>query len=72
MSRATVCRCGAGHENIADVGETRMPAVPEPFTIAVPDDVLDDLQQRLARVRWPDEIPGSAWQYGSNLAISKS
>jgi pimeloyl-ACP methyl ester carboxylesterase len=41
---------------------------PEPFTIAVPDEVLADLRQRLAGVRWPDDIPGSAWQYGTDLA----
>lgn len=27
----------------------------EPFTIAVPDAAVDDLRERLARVRWPDE-----------------
>jgi pimeloyl-ACP methyl ester carboxylesterase len=40
----------------------------EPFRIAVPDAVLTDLQQRLARTRFPDEIPGSGWTYGTNLA----
>lgn len=44
------------------------PVKPEPFTIDVPDAVLDDLQQRLALARWPDEIPGSGWAYGSNMA----
>ena len=40
-----------------------------PFQVAVGDDVLDDLAGRLARVRWPDEIPGSAgsWEYGTDL-----
>ena len=38
-----------------------------PFTIHVPDDVLDDLRQRLGHTRFPDEIPGSGWGYGSNL-----
>ena len=39
-----------------------------PFTIAVADNVLDDLRQRLADTRWPDEIPNSGWDYGSNLS----
>ncbi len=43
----------------------------EPFVIAVPDLVLNDLQQRLALTRWPDEVPGSGWQYGSNLSYLK-
>jgi pimeloyl-ACP methyl ester carboxylesterase len=40
----------------------------EPFRIAVPDAVLADLHERLARTRFPDEIPGSGWTYGTNLA----
>ncbi len=43
----------------------------EPFVIAVPDLVLNDLQQRLALTRWPDDVPGSGWQYGSNLSYLK-
>ena len=44
----------------------------QPFKIAVDDEVLDDLRQRLADTRWPDEIPGSGWDYGSNLDYLKS
>ncbi len=40
----------------------------EPFRIAVSDDVLADLRARLARTRWPDEIPGSGWDYGTDLS----
>ncbi|CAI8021171.1 Putative epoxide hydrolase [Geodia barretti] len=42
-----------------------------PFQVHIPDSVLDDLRERLARTRWPDEIPGSDWGYGSNLAYVK-
>ncbi len=42
-----------------------------PFTIAVEDSVLDDLRQRLVDTRWPDEMPNSGWDYGSNLAYMK-
>ncbi|MEX2230278.1 MAG: epoxide hydrolase family protein [Dehalococcoidia bacterium] len=41
-----------------------MPATP--FTIAVPDEALDDLRRRLAHTRWPGEIAGSGWTYGTN------
>ena len=44
------------------------PSDPEairPFTIEVPDEVLDDLQARLSRARLPDQIPGTAWDYGT-------
>jgi pimeloyl-ACP methyl ester carboxylesterase len=43
-----------------------MPA--EPYRISVSDDVLEDLRRRIANTRWPDEIPGTAWDYGSNMA----
>jgi pimeloyl-ACP methyl ester carboxylesterase len=39
----------------------------EPFRIAVSDAVLADLRERLARTRFPDEIPDSGWTYGTNL-----
>jgi pimeloyl-ACP methyl ester carboxylesterase len=36
----------------------------EPFKIDVPDAVLRDLRERLGRVRWPNQIEGSGWEYG--------
>jgi microsomal epoxide hydrolase len=39
-----------------------------PFRIAIPDDVLIDLGERLARTRWPDQLPGAGWEYGTDLA----
>jgi pimeloyl-ACP methyl ester carboxylesterase len=40
----------------------------QPFTIQVSQPVLDDLQQRLANTRWPDELKEAGWEYGTNLA----
>ena len=37
------------------------------FTIDVPDDVLDDLKQRIRRTRWPDPSPAPAWEQGTDL-----
>ena len=42
-----------------------------PFEISVSDEVLDDLNNRLSSTRWPDELPGTAWDYGSNLDYMK-
>ena len=39
-----------------------------PFRVEVPEAVLEDLRERLARTRWPDQIPGSGWDYGTDLA----
>jgi epoxide hydrolase len=35
-----------------------------PFRIDIPQADLDDLRQRLARTRWPDELPGIGWSRG--------
>lgn len=36
--------------------------------IAVPEKVLEDLNERLDRTRLPDEIPESGWKYGASRA----
>jgi pimeloyl-ACP methyl ester carboxylesterase len=38
-----------------------------PFRIETPRSTLDDLQARLERTRWPDELPGAEWDYGVPL-----
>jgi pimeloyl-ACP methyl ester carboxylesterase len=40
----------------------------EPYTIAVADEVLDDLRTRLRDTRWPEAAPGPAWHQGTDLA----
>jgi len=42
-----------------------------PYKIHVPDEVLRDLKERLARTRFPDEIEGSGWEYGADLRYMK-
>jgi pimeloyl-ACP methyl ester carboxylesterase len=41
------------------------------FTIDIPEAALDDLRDRLARTRWPDELPGVGWSRGVPLAYLK-
>jgi epoxide hydrolase len=36
----------------------------QPFTIAIPDAEIEDLQRRLENVRWPDQAPGDPWTFG--------
>jgi hypothetical protein len=38
-----------------------------PFRIDIPDADLADLRERLARTRWPDELPGGGWRRGVPL-----
>ncbi|KQC37811.1 epoxide hydrolase family protein [Frankia sp. ACN1ag] len=39
----------------------------QPFTIDVPDAVLDDLRHRLRRTRWTEQIPGTGWDLGTDV-----
>jgi pimeloyl-ACP methyl ester carboxylesterase len=39
----------------------------QPFEVRVPQATLDDLRERLAATRWPDEVSGAGWDYGANL-----
>jgi pimeloyl-ACP methyl ester carboxylesterase len=41
----------------------------ERFVVHVDDDVLDDLRERLARTRLPDQIPGTGWEYGTPVDV---
>ncbi|MCF6474628.1 epoxide hydrolase [Nonomuraea sp. MG754425] len=43
----------------------------EPFRIDIPQADLDDLADRLARTRWPNEVEGAGWDYGFPLARLK-
>ena len=43
-----------------------------PFPIAVPDSALDDLRRRLDGARWPAELPGCGWDYGTEQAFLRT
>lgn len=38
-----------------------------PYRVHVEEAVLDDLKRRLAATRFPDQIPGTGWEYGAEL-----
>jgi pimeloyl-ACP methyl ester carboxylesterase len=50
-------------DNRADAPDTGI----RPFHIDIPQADLDDLRDRLARTRWPDQLPGVGWDYGIPL-----
>jgi pimeloyl-ACP methyl ester carboxylesterase len=43
----------------------------KPFSIAVPNEVLEDLRQRLMATRWSDETDAEPWRYGPPLAYMR-
>jgi pimeloyl-ACP methyl ester carboxylesterase len=43
-----------------------------PFKIAIPQKELKDLQDRIKRTRWPDEIPGTGWRRGMPLEYTQN
>ena len=50
-----------------DVQVPYTPTAIRPFEIAVPEDTLKDLQVRLARTRFPDQLDSVGWDYGTEL-----
>jgi epoxide hydrolase len=38
-----------------------------PFKMHVPDRDLIDLRHRLAETKWPDQLPGTTWEYGADI-----
>jgi pimeloyl-ACP methyl ester carboxylesterase len=40
----------------------------EPFPIAIAEETLTDLRERLARARWPHDFANPNWEYGTNGA----
>jgi pimeloyl-ACP methyl ester carboxylesterase len=42
-----------------------------PFEVRVTDEIRDDLRERLARTRWPDEVANEGWEYGTNVAYTR-
>jgi pimeloyl-ACP methyl ester carboxylesterase len=37
------------------------------FSIEISGEAIEDLRDRLARTRWPDEVEGAGWDYGMSL-----
>jgi len=42
-----------------------------PFAVNVSSTILDDLRDRLARTRWPDQVDEAGWDYGVELSYLK-
>lgn len=38
----------------------------KPFTIDIPQSDLDNLHRRLDMTRWPDQMDGAGWDYGTD------
>ena len=51
----------------AQVPAKSEPATVHPFKVHVPEQVLIDLRHRLAETRWPDQLPGTTWEYGADI-----
>ncbi|MEB0055734.1 epoxide hydrolase [Variovorax sp. LG9.2] len=39
----------------------------KPYRLSVPESDIDQLRQRLAQTRFPDQAPGSPWAYGTDV-----
>ena len=43
----------------------------ETFKVSIPQSELDDLNERIKKVRWPDELKNSDWKFGTSLSYIK-
>ena len=48
-----------------------MQAEVRPFRISVPGEVLAELRERLRLTRWPNQLEGAGWEYGTELNYLK-
>lgn len=51
-------------------GDAKPEAI-RPFTVRVEESRLEELRRRLARTRWPDQVEGSGWTYGVDVAYMR-
>ncbi len=54
-------------ETEAAPAETMKAATIKPFKVHIPDRVLEDLRRRLAKAKWPDQLPGTTWEHGADI-----
>jgi epoxide hydrolase len=47
--------------------EAAKPEAIKSFKAQIPDSVLEDLRRRLAETKWPDQLPGTTWEYGADI-----
>src|SRR3712207_5171346 len=57
-------------DNVVDMDNNAIAEI-RPFRVEVPQDDLEDLRERLARTRWPRELPGIGWSRGAPLGYLK-
>jgi hypothetical protein len=53
------------------MGEPRPSLRAEPFSVWVEEEILSDLRARIRSTRWPDQVPGVAWDQGTDLEYLK-
>jgi pimeloyl-ACP methyl ester carboxylesterase len=69
MRRVTAKRLIAGSIGVSVEGFSLPPVRVDPFEIAVPDEVLEDLRRRIRSTRWPAPSPAPNWDQGTELAF---
>lgn len=42
-----------------------------PFKAHIPDEILADLRRRLTQAKWPDQLPGTTWENGVDIATMR-
>lgn len=58
-------------ELVPAITDEANPTAIRPFEVHIPEPVLEDLYARLEMTRFPDELVGAEWDYGTNLAYQR-
>src|ERR1700736_3860057 len=67
-SRHPLDGCHDFRETGLSIPGSIMTAKPTPFSLRIPDTDIADLRERLGRTRFPDQAPGEAWAYGTDVS----
>ena len=51
--------------------KTEIASSVQPFTINIPDTVLNDLHRRLSNTRWMNPLESTGWKHGINPGLLK-
>ncbi len=74
LQRRTIVAVGAALVVLVTIQPSRAqteaanPAAIKPFKAHISDSVLADLRRRLEETKWPDQLPGTTWEYGADIS----
>lgn len=66
MSRASLRTNRIVDFPVPVLGKGAIMSTSQPFEIAIPEETLDDVRERLTKTRWAPDFANDGWEYGTN------